>query len=86
MKLEDESDVQVPEFREPFIVPAFHLNVIIKNTPGIRLVKRSKDMQQGRFSCTRGTYDSHYFTFIDIEFNAFEDFERAVGLVDVYCL
>ena len=80
MKLEDEPDPTVPEFREGVVRPSGYRLPSNEHPPRGRTFQRAKAMQEGALARPAGAHDGHHLASGDAEIHPVEDRDgRAVA-------
>ena len=82
MKLEHETDFLVAEGSQLGVIQFADLSAIDDELSAVGLVKCADDVEQGGLACAGSTNDTHNFAFGDMEVDAFEHFEAAVGFMN----
>ena len=82
MKLENKSDVFVPETGQSLVVELVDLGPVNKELSLVGTVEGPDDVEEGGFPGSRGSYDAHDLLLGNMQVDAFEDFELAVRLMN----
>ena len=72
MKLENKSDLLIPECTEVLIIQIAYISIAYNNVARIRLIQRTQDIKQGTLSGTRSAQDSDYFTLLYLKVYPFK--------------
>ena len=87
MRLEDEAEATAAELRQSALAELGDLLALdTQRGPGLGLLQRPEDLQQGRLARTTSADDGDNLARLDAEVNALEHLERAEVLVYVSCL
>ena len=83
MELKDKPQMLVTEITQFPGRQLARVNTIYHHTTCIRFVQRADNLQQRRLTGTRRTDDTHHLTFIDMEVDALQHFQRSKTLMDI---
>ena len=86
MELEHKADFPIAESGQIGVVQFVDLGSIDEKLATVGLVQSADDMQQSRFARSRSPDDAHDFFLVDMQVDALEHFEAAVGFMYASCL
>ena len=82
VELKHEADFLVAEGSQLGVIQFADLSAIDNELSAVGLIQCADDVEQGGLACAGSTNDAHNFAFGDMEVDAFEHFEAAVGFMN----